>query len=198
LPRYCDPTTAQFLTRDPLEAQTRSPYGYVGGAPLDGSDPMGLYCIGSVCTGFDPGAGLDALVNIGRGATGGLTDKIANWISPGASCTVAQNRVDQALGFAASLVVGGRGAFTLADRLGFGNWAFENRFIGVGSRLFGNGSDIGGVRGTAGLLNPSGKGAWRLGWSFTGRVSSGVTVLGFRLKTPITDAYDWLFLGPSI
>ena len=40
--RYYDPATGQFLTRDTLEAVTRSAYGYVGGNPLNGSDPSGL------------------------------------------------------------------------------------------------------------------------------------------------------------
>jgi uncharacterized protein RhaS with RHS repeats len=46
--RYYDPTTGQFLTRDPLEAITRSAYGYVGGSPLNASDPLGL-CWGPGC-----------------------------------------------------------------------------------------------------------------------------------------------------
>jgi hypothetical protein len=37
-----DPTTAQFLSVDPLVAQTRSPYGYVGGNPLNNMDATGL------------------------------------------------------------------------------------------------------------------------------------------------------------
>jgi RHS repeat-associated protein len=40
--RYYDSTTAQFLSRDPLVAATRSPYGYVGDNPVNGSDPEGL------------------------------------------------------------------------------------------------------------------------------------------------------------
>jgi RHS repeat-associated protein len=40
--RYYDPTTAQFLTRDPLESSTREPYAYVAGNPLNGVDPLGL------------------------------------------------------------------------------------------------------------------------------------------------------------
>ena len=40
--RYYDPTTAQFLTRDPLVAKTMSPYGYAAGDPLNASDPSGL------------------------------------------------------------------------------------------------------------------------------------------------------------
>jgi RHS repeat-associated protein len=41
--RYYEPSSGQFLTRDPLEDVTRSAYGYVEGDPLDGSDPTGLY-----------------------------------------------------------------------------------------------------------------------------------------------------------
>ena len=41
--RWYDPTTAQFLTRDPLEAATRSAYGYVAGNPLNLTDPTGLF-----------------------------------------------------------------------------------------------------------------------------------------------------------
>jgi RHS repeat-associated protein len=54
--RYYDPTTAQFLSVDPLVAQTRSPYGYVGGNPVNGSDPSGLnFCGGpSTCSATGP------------------------------------------------------------------------------------------------------------------------------------------------
>lgn len=41
--RYYDPTTGQFMTRDPLAAMTRSAYGYVYGNPLNGVDPAGLW-----------------------------------------------------------------------------------------------------------------------------------------------------------
>jgi RHS repeat-associated protein len=40
--RYYDPTTAQFLTRDPLIDQTHNPYGYTAGNPLQFTDPLGL------------------------------------------------------------------------------------------------------------------------------------------------------------
>jgi RHS repeat-associated protein len=40
--RYYDPTSAQFLSRDPMFAATRSPYGYVSGNPLNSIDPSGL------------------------------------------------------------------------------------------------------------------------------------------------------------
>jgi RHS repeat-associated protein len=41
--RYYDPTTAQFLTRDPLESETGQPYSYAGDDPIDNSDPSGLH-----------------------------------------------------------------------------------------------------------------------------------------------------------
>jgi RHS repeat-associated protein len=105
--RYYDPSTAQFMTRDPLDAQSRSAYGYADNDPVNGSDPSGLLCLESVCLGFHPGAGINALVNIGRGASFGLSDTVANALSPGASCTVPQNGLDEALGAAASLFIGG-------------------------------------------------------------------------------------------
>jgi RHS repeat-associated protein len=40
--RYYDPTTGQFLTRDPLEQLTRQPYSYAQDNPINGTDPMGL------------------------------------------------------------------------------------------------------------------------------------------------------------
>ena len=40
--RYYEPATAQFLSNDPLIALTHSPYGYVGGNPLNSADASGL------------------------------------------------------------------------------------------------------------------------------------------------------------
>lgn len=47
--RYYDPSTAQFLTRDPLEAETGEPYSYAGDDPIDNGDPSGLFCLGDWC-----------------------------------------------------------------------------------------------------------------------------------------------------
>lgn len=41
--RYYDPTTGQFLTRDPAEQLTGQPYQYADGDPLDLADPLGLW-----------------------------------------------------------------------------------------------------------------------------------------------------------
>lgn len=39
--RYYDPATGQFMTRDPLGAQTHSPYGYAADDPVNAADPTG-------------------------------------------------------------------------------------------------------------------------------------------------------------
>jgi RHS repeat-associated protein len=39
--RYYDPQTGQFISRDPLEAQTRQPYSYAADNPVSWSDPTG-------------------------------------------------------------------------------------------------------------------------------------------------------------
>ncbi|MDA8439412.1 MAG: RHS repeat-associated core domain-containing protein, partial [Propionibacterium sp.] len=41
--RYYDPTTAQFLTVDPLAATTGTRYNYALGNPITGADPTGLW-----------------------------------------------------------------------------------------------------------------------------------------------------------
>ncbi len=41
--RYYDPSTGQFLSVDPLVGVTDQPYQYVGGDPVNGSDPLGLW-----------------------------------------------------------------------------------------------------------------------------------------------------------
>lgn len=41
--RYYDPTTAQFLSRDPIVSITRQPYQYDRNSPVNGSDPDGLW-----------------------------------------------------------------------------------------------------------------------------------------------------------
>ena len=203
--RYYDPTTGQFLTVDPLVTTTNAPYTYAGDNPVNGSDPSGL-CVslfGVACVGsgpqtsaiyfrFDPGAGANAAVNIGRGASFGLSDKIANWIQPGASCTVAQNSIDNSIGHAASSPVAAEGAGRLlaAGVARLGDAAYQSKLFGPDSRLFGNSSL--GRTGQSGLLNPPGRGTWRLGWSVDGQASPAVP--GFRLKAPGI-GYWWIMHG---
>jgi RHS repeat-associated protein len=42
--RYFEPTTGQFISRDPIEQLTRQAYSYVNNNPLNGTDPSGLSC----------------------------------------------------------------------------------------------------------------------------------------------------------
>jgi len=46
--RYYDSQTAQFLTRDPLERQTRQAYAYANDDPINSTDPSGLCGTGSI------------------------------------------------------------------------------------------------------------------------------------------------------
>jgi RHS repeat-associated protein len=69
--RYYDPTTAQFINRDPIEAVTRSPYGYVNGDPLNGTDPSGL-CFWLGCDIGRTSVG-KAIVNTAAGVVNGIT-----------------------------------------------------------------------------------------------------------------------------
>jgi RHS repeat-associated protein len=91
--RYYDPTTAQFLTRDPVEALTGAPYAYVEGNPLNGSDPSGLMClIGHNAGGGCRGANFAA--QSGAAYTGWMDSILpTKWvrdhlgIDPGVECT---------------------------------------------------------------------------------------------------------------
>jgi RHS repeat-associated protein len=69
--RWYDPTTAQFLTRDPLVALTRSAYGYAAGDPVNGTDPTGL-CGGLTGNAFFKGVNIvgTALACAGGGVVG--------------------------------------------------------------------------------------------------------------------------------
>lgn len=51
--RYYDPTTAQFITRDPLEAQTGAPYTYAADNPTNATDPTGLATVGPGLPGLE-------------------------------------------------------------------------------------------------------------------------------------------------
>ncbi|MEW6155035.1 MAG: RHS repeat-associated core domain-containing protein [Actinomycetota bacterium] len=48
--RYYDPATGQFISRDPLTAMTGAPYAYTNNNPLNGTDPLGLFRVGRLCT----------------------------------------------------------------------------------------------------------------------------------------------------
>lgn len=54
LARYYDPSTGQFLSVDPLVAETGTPYAYTGGDPVNRSDPNGLSFLGAVVDSLNP------------------------------------------------------------------------------------------------------------------------------------------------
>jgi RHS repeat-associated protein len=64
--RYYDPATGQFLSIDPLVAQTGSPYGYAEADPIDASDPSGSWPHFQ----FDPLGAVKGLTNFGSGLLG--------------------------------------------------------------------------------------------------------------------------------
>jgi RHS repeat-associated protein len=90
--RHYDPVTGIFLQRDPITALTREPYSYVGGNPVNRTDPWGL-CWGPGCwledatkgavdivgglTGTDPYTVTQAKEWVGFGSEW-LGDKITN------------------------------------------------------------------------------------------------------------------------
>jgi RHS repeat-associated protein len=59
--RYYDPTTGQFISRDPMAAASHSPYGYAGDDPLNQIDPSGLCSWGCVFGWVGVGIGVVAL-----------------------------------------------------------------------------------------------------------------------------------------
>lgn len=137
--REYHPTTGTFLTRDPIEDQTGDPYTYAANNPVNATDPTGQACLGNTCLGFHPETILPSVVNIGRGASYGLSDDIANFLSPGASCTVPENVVQQFVGVAATTVattgilgkatrVGGGGSMT--PTIGGANTFHNIKFLG--------------------------------------------------------------------
>lgn len=136
--RYYDPSTAQFLTRDPVVATTRSPYGYVAGNPLNGVDSSGL--CGSWLQNI-----ADAFVqsNFGKAANGW-----ANGVTFGGSSAIeglsSNGRANLAVDQGSSWFQAGTVAGTLTDAaltagLGGGAAAADEASSGLGDLGFLNG-----------------------------------------------------------
>jgi RHS repeat-associated protein len=147
--RYYNPTTAQFITKDPAAARTREAHGYASNNPTNLTDPSGLWpwdgmcvsginCpdrgerpIGEIWASKHPEAAQQALdflsgvssVNPVTVATDalGLTDT-----SEGACTTSGWYRTGQISMLAADLTIGGSAAWSRVNSgrgLGFGNTA---------------------------------------------------------------------------
>jgi RHS repeat-associated protein len=98
--RYYDPTTGQFLSRDPLESSTLQPYSYADNNPTNATDPSGL-SVWSFASDTAAGA-LDA-------ASGGLSTRLAGSIfnfDVGCADFGPGFAVGQGLGAVASLAIG--------------------------------------------------------------------------------------------
>jgi len=72
--RWYDPSTAQFITVDPLLNTTHLAYGYTAGNPLSYTDPLGLDFLGDLGQ-----VGLGVL----DGVTGGLSTMLLDAVAPG-------------------------------------------------------------------------------------------------------------------
>jgi RHS repeat-associated protein len=124
--RYYDPSTAQFLSRDPLVAATRSPYAYVGGDPLNGVDASGLDCGWTSpwdCPGQAVGWAVDHSHDIGR-----ISDDISTGLSAVAAIAApipVVGEVVTPIAGGLSLVTGtvGFAANTVAAATGRGDWS---------------------------------------------------------------------------
>jgi RHS repeat-associated protein len=100
--RYYDPETAQFLTRDPLEAQTRAPYGYADNTPVNATDPSGML---PSLQGIS-----DAIAGAGDEITVGLTKKARQAIgSDGTDYCSNAYAAGQSGGVALSIAIPGGG-----------------------------------------------------------------------------------------
>jgi RHS repeat-associated protein len=64
--RVYDPTTAQFLSVDPIEPITTAPYNYAGDNPTNAIDPTGLLCfsLSSSCLEEDAGEAVEASARV--------------------------------------------------------------------------------------------------------------------------------------
>jgi RHS repeat-associated protein len=69
--RYYDPRSAQFVSRDPLNAASREPYAYVADDPVNAIDPTGMQAGLALCGLLPvPGVG-EAACGVGIGITVG-------------------------------------------------------------------------------------------------------------------------------
>lgn len=77
--RYYDPATGQFVSRDPIAAQTREVYGYASNNPLNLSDPSGLGVLEDIGGAIDkvvPDPVSNAAAGLLNFATGGAAGRI--------------------------------------------------------------------------------------------------------------------------
>jgi RHS repeat-associated protein len=92
--RYYDPATGQFVSRDPLNVLSRSPYGYVNSNPLNAVDPSGLLTIGA-CLSFSTsivgplGGSMSTCVQASSSGEVGVTGTVGTQASAGTPSAIA-------------------------------------------------------------------------------------------------------------
>jgi RHS repeat-associated protein len=134
--RYYDPSTGQFISRDPAVATTRQPYAYAYDNPLNKTDPRGLW-------GF--GAGVDFLAALGAGPGGYITGALDRWSwsdSKGNNRTASGRAGLTGVGYPTEVgLFGGlglHGTFSNADSLAEQPGKFHNAVIQGGPLAFGS------------------------------------------------------------
>ncbi|MEO8898591.1 MAG: RHS repeat-associated core domain-containing protein [Candidatus Dormibacter sp.] len=161
--RYYDPATAQFLSRDPAVVITRSPYGYVGGNPLNGTDPGGECGLWGSDTCLGDAAGW---VN-------------NNVVQPVANAVNAAVSGSHTVGVCASVTASGTGFGGTTDVCGVVH--FEGLIpVGVGTtETLGGGGSVGaGITGTLGLQVSNAQCISSLGGPFAYATVNGGDVVG--------------------
>ncbi len=103
--RYYDPTTGQFLSRDPLESSTLQPYSYADNNPTNATDPTGMLSLSDIS---------DAAAGVLDAGSGGLSTRLA-----GSIFNFDVDCADFGAGFAVGQIAGtviGPGKFGAAAR----------------------------------------------------------------------------------
>jgi len=130
--RYYDPTTAQFLTRDPLGAVTGTPYAYAANNPVNLVDPTGDIPI--ILAGFIGGALFGGASDIGMqmltNAIRGCDPFDINWRSVATSAFIGGVAGGATAGIGKAL--GATRATNTATRIG-------DDLVGVGDDVFTHG-----------------------------------------------------------
>ncbi len=127
--RYYDPTTGQFVSRDPLVDITSYAYGYTGGDPVDNKDDSGMFCV------------------LGSLADGSCKGSAGNFVTNHPQA--AKNIVDTSAGVLQGLTVGHANAFL--PKSAQNSWNSDSALffggqLGGEALLSGFGSFGGGVR----------------------------------------------------